>query len=69
MNQEKRNPIVVLCELLPPSLVVLEKNGFCQKPDCDCEYNKDRLNLSPDDRLCYKKTLTPDLPLTRGSLA
>lgn len=57
MSKEKNEYLSVrICENLPLDLTILAKNGFCQKPNADCKYN--RLNLDPDLNFCYKKATT-----------
>ena len=55
---------VTICENLPFDLTILEKEGRCQKPEANCQYN--RSNLDKDLCFCYKKTCT-GLPLIRSS--
>lgn len=61
--EKQKSLSVTLCEKLPLDLTIHEKKGRCQKPNADCKYN--RSNLDQDLCFCYKKTITPDFPLTR----
>ncbi len=52
---------IKLCESLPLDFTLYEKDGFCQKPNKECDYCK----KNPDKTyFCNKKTYTPDKELT-----
>lgn len=54
---------IKLCENLPLNLTLYEKDGFCRKPNNDCEYCRQN---GKDSYLCNKQTysLNQDLKFT-----
>lgn len=47
---------IKLCENLPLDLTLYEKDGFCEKPNEDCDYCRKN---GDDTYFCSKKTYTP----------
>lgn len=50
--------MIGLCENLPWDFTIFEKEGFCQKPNKNCEYCRKNAD---DTYFCYKKTYTSGL--------
>jgi hypothetical protein len=48
---------IKICQNLPFDLTIFEKDGFCQKGNPQCNYN--RTNFESIPNLCTKKTYNP----------
>ena len=51
---------IKLCENLPLKFTLYERDGFCRKPNEDCDYCRKN---SDDSYFCNKKTYTPNQEL------
>jgi len=52
---------IKLCENLPLNFTFYERDGFCRKPNRDCNYCRKNAD---DTYFCNKKTYTPNQELT-----
>ena len=61
MQNPLENLTIKLCEKLPLDFTIYERDGFCKKPNEDCDYCRKKCN---DTYFCNKKTYTLRLGFT-----
>jgi hypothetical protein len=57
MTETESDLTIKICQNLPFNLTLFEKDGFCQKGNPQCDYNRTNFESIPNH--CTKKTYNP----------